>query len=96
MLRLSVIRSGKGRTQIVGLVNAGLVVITLLFLLPFFQNLPVATLAAIVIGSMIGVFDIDYFRKLRAFSVPEFWFAIAALLGEVIFVVLEGVGLHCS
>jgi sulfate permease, SulP family len=44
--------SAKAKSQLSSVVNAVLVVLTLLFLAPFFENLPEATLAAVVIHAL--------------------------------------------
>ena len=49
--------SAGARSQLSGLVVAGLTVITLLFLTGLFENLPEATLAAIVIGYALAKRD---------------------------------------
>ncbi len=45
--------AGGARSQVSGLVVAGLTVLTLLFLTPLFEDLPEATLAAVVIAALI-------------------------------------------
>lgn len=54
-----VIRRAGGQTQVVSLINAALVLLTLLFVLPLFFNLPNATLAAVVIQAMLGLLNFD-------------------------------------
>jgi high affinity sulfate transporter 1 len=91
MSRTSLVFGSGGRTQVALLVNGGLVILTLLFLMPFFQNLPNATLGAIVIHAMIGLLEPSYFRRLYRISRPEFWSSMAAFLGELFFGTLPGV-----
>jgi high affinity sulfate transporter 1 len=91
MSRTSLVFGSGGRTQVALLVNAGLVILTLLFLMPFFQNLPNATLGAIVIHAMIGLLEPSYFRRLYRISRPEFGYSMAAFLGELFFGTLPGV-----
>ena len=90
MSRTSLGLSSGGRTQLVSLVNAALVILTLLFLMPLFQNLPQATLGAIVIQAMTGLVDLKYFRRMYRISRPEFWYSLAAFLGELILGTLPG------
>jgi SulP family sulfate permease len=90
------------RTQLSGLVVAVMTVITLLFLTGLFEQLPEATLAAIVIAAVVELVDIRtliefkrvYTRRLgRAYGVaarPDFLAAIAALFGVLIFDTLPG------
>jgi MFS superfamily sulfate permease-like transporter len=62
--RGSVITRAGGKTQVVSLINAGLVILTLIFALPLFFKLPQATLSAIVITAMFGLLNFSYFRQL--------------------------------
>jgi sulfate permease, SulP family len=55
--RSSVNYDAGARTQISAIVCAGVIVVTLLWLTPVFTYLPHATLAAIIIVSVIGIFD---------------------------------------
>jgi MFS superfamily sulfate permease-like transporter len=90
------------RSQLSGVVCAALAVLTLLFLTSLFEELPDATLAAVVIAAVIELVDVGaltvlyrvYTRSLgRAFGVaarPDFTAAIAAMLGVLIFDTLPG------
>lgn len=88
-----VIRRAGGQTQVVSLVNAGLLFLTLLFVLPFFFNLPNATLAAIVIQAMFGLLNFAYLRQLFRIDRGEFVYAMAALFGVLVLGLLQGVAL---
>ena len=89
--RTSTVIGSGGRTQLTSLVNAGLVILTLLFLMPLFQNLPNAALAAIVIQAMTNLLNPGYFRKLYRVSRTEFWYSLATFLGELFLGILPGV-----
>ena len=91
------------RSQISGLVCAGLTVLTLLFLTSLFEDLPEATLAAVVIAAVMELVDIGalatlyrvYTRALgRAYggiaARPDFIAALAAMAGVLIFDTLPG------
>jgi SulP family sulfate permease len=91
------------RSQISGLVCAGLTVVTLLLLTGLFEDLPEATLAAVVIAAVIELVDIGalatlyrvYTRALgRAYggiaARPDFIAALAAMAGVLIFDTLPG------
>jgi high affinity sulfate transporter 1 len=91
--RASVILRAGGKTQVVSLINAGLVVLTLIFLIPLFFKLPSATLAAIVIVAMSGLLNFGYFRRLFRISRGEFAYAMAALFGVLGLGILQGVAL---
>ena len=84
------------RTQLSGLVVAALTIITLLTLTGLFQQLPQATLAAVVIAAVIELITPAlatlyrvYTRRLgRYYGVaarPDFIAAVAALLGVLVF-----------
>jgi len=88
-----VVRRAGGRTQVVSMVNAGLVLITLLFALPLFYKLPDATLAAVVIAAMSGLLNFKYLKNLYSINRSEFAYGIAALFGVIIFGILQGVAL---
>ena len=94
--------SAGARSQMSGLVVAVLTVITLLFLTGLFEDLPEATLAAVVIAAVIELVDIAalrgfyalYTRRLgRIYGVasrPDFIAAVAAMLGVLVFDTLPG------
>ena len=91
-----------GRTQLVGLIAAGLTMLTLLFLTGYFESLPVATLAAVVIAALVDLIDFsalrDFYRVYssrlgRAYGFAaraDFIAAVAAMLGVMIFGTLAG------
>jgi SulP family sulfate permease len=94
--------SAGARTQLSNLVVAVLTVVTLLFLTGLFEQLPEATLAAIVIAAVIELVDISalrrlyrvYSRRLGSIYGPaaraDFAAAIAAMLGVLVFDTLPG------
>ena len=82
-----------GKTQMAALFHAIFIILTLLFLMPLFKNLPLAVLGAIVVKAMIQMLDFSYFRKLGAISKLELSFALTAFLGVLVVGVLPGVAL---
>ena len=70
---------------------AALLVLTLVFLTGPLASLPIAVLAAILISSAIGLFDVRSLVTLRETSPQEFWLAIVTLLGVITVGVLPGV-----
>jgi sulfate permease, SulP family len=94
--------SAGARSQVSGLVVAVLTVITLLFLTALFEDLPEATLAAVVIAAVIELVDVGallelyrlYTKRLGriygAAARPDFIAAVAAMLGVLIFDTLPG------
>jgi SulP family sulfate permease len=94
--------SAGAKSQLSGLVVAALTIVTLLFLTGLFEELPEATLAAVVIAALIELVDIRslvelyrlYTRRLgRIYGVaarPDFIAALAALFGVLVFDTLPG------
>jgi SulP family sulfate permease len=94
--------SSGGRSQLSSIVCAGLTVVTLLFLTSLFEDLPEATLSAIVIAALIALVDLGALRDLyriytghlgRIYGVaarPDFIAAVAALMGVLVFDTLPG------
>lgn len=91
--RGSVILAAGGRSQVVSLVNAGLVILTLLVLMPLFRNLPQATLGALVIEAMIRSLKPEYVQKLRHIRIQEFRLFAIAFLGQLFLGVFPGIAL---
>lgn len=91
--KTSVAMEAGAKTQVSSLVNGGLVVLTLLFLMPLFRNLPHATLAAIVIEAMLGLANFSYLKNLRRLSPLEFSVAMVAFFGVLFLGVLQGISL---
>jgi anti-anti-sigma factor len=94
--------SAGGNTQLAGLAAAAFTILTLLFLTGLFEDLPDATLAAVVIAAVIELIDVHSLRRyyrlgtgpLRHLSGiaarPDFLAALAALMGVLIFDTLPG------
>jgi high affinity sulfate transporter 1 len=94
--------SAGGRTQMSGLVVAALTVVTLLFLTGLFEDLPEATLAAVVIAALIDLVDVPALTRLYRLHTSglgriygfaaraDFISALAALVGVLVFDTLPG------
>jgi high affinity sulfate transporter 1 len=94
--------SAGANSQLSGLVVAALTIVTLLFLTGLFEDLPEATLAAVVIAALIELVDVPALIRLYRFHTrgagralalaarPDFVAAIAALLGVLVFDTLPG------
>ena len=102
-LSKTAVNGGAGaRSQVSGLIVAALTILTLLLLTGLFENLPEATLAAVVIAAVIELIDIASLRRLyRVWTVRlgkiyghaarvDFLAALTALLGVLIFDTLPG------
>jgi SulP family sulfate permease len=84
-------RETGARSQLAGVVTAGVVALTLLFLTPLFENLPQATLGAVVIVAVAGLVDVTALRRIRRIRVRDFGLALVALAGVLVLGVLQGV-----
>ncbi len=94
--------SAGAKSQVSGLVAAVVTVLTLLFLTGLFEDLPEATLAAVVIAAVIELVDLPALVQLwrlatkhleRIYGVaarPDLIAAVAAMLGVLIFDTLPG------
>jgi sulfate permease, SulP family len=67
------------------------VVLTLLFLTPLFEDLPQATLGAVVIVAVVGLVDLAALRRIRRIRFRDHALALVALAGVLVLGVLEGV-----
>ena len=86
-----VVRAAGGRSQKASLVTAGTALATMLLLAPLLGLLPNATLAAVVIVYSAGLIKPMEFRAIRKVRTMEFRWAIAALLGVLVFGTLKGI-----
>jgi high affinity sulfate transporter 1 len=84
-------RRAGARSQIAGVVTAGLVVAVLFFLAPLVHLMPQATLAAVVVVPCAGMIRLRDFRAILQSRVMEFSWAIAALVGVVLVGTLKGI-----
>jgi SulP family sulfate permease len=80
------------RTGLASLTSGVTVLLTLLFLAPLFSNLPKPVLAALIIEAVVmGMMNVPEMRRLARVQRFDFWIAIAAILGTLLFGVLAGV-----
>jgi SulP family sulfate permease len=96
-----------GRTVIAAVTTKVAILATLLVLTPLFANLPYPVLAAVVIAAVLSFIDLPEFRRLLRFQraaqhskgrpvgivprQPEFWSALAAFAGTLLFGILNGI-----
>jgi high affinity sulfate transporter 1 len=89
--RTAVNDSVGGKSQMTGVVAAGLLVVVLLFFTGPLALLPVTVLAAVLINAAIGLFDVQSLLWLRRVSRQEFRLSMVTLLGVITVGVLPGV-----
>ena len=80
-----------GRTQLWAVFAAILCILTLIFLLPVFNNLPYSSLAAIVVVAMLGLSDLPSLFRSWTVHRYEFVYGMAAFIGVLVFDILPGV-----
>ena len=79
-----------GKTQLATLTAGALVLLTGAFLTPLFEDLPQATLAAIVIVAVAGFLRADELARFRRIRISALAFALLALIGVLTLGVLQG------
>jgi anti-anti-sigma factor len=80
------------KTGLASLTSGVTVLLTLLILAPLFSNLPKPVLAALIIEAVVmGMMNVPEMRRLARVQKVDFWIAIAAILGTLVFGVLAGV-----
>lgn len=82
-----------GRTQLMGLVCAAVVVLTGALLAPLFKTLPLATLGAIVIVAITGFFAVGELRRFARVRLRAIGLALAALVGVLVAGILPGLAI---
>jgi MFS superfamily sulfate permease-like transporter len=78
------------RTQLSSLVSAGVILLVVLFLAPLLQNLPTAVLGAIVLSSILGLFNFAELQRYYIQRKTDFYLAGTALIGVVFTDVMTG------
>ena len=80
------------RTGLASLTSGVIVLLTLLVLAPVFSKLPKPVLAALIIEAVVmGMMDLPEMRRLARVQRFDFWIAMAAIAGTLVFGVLAGV-----
>jgi sulfate permease, SulP family len=81
------------KSQVSSLAAAGMVLITLVALMPLFHNLPEAVLGAIVIYAVTRMMKVSELKRFYQFHVDEFAQAMLALLGVITVGILPGLAI---
>ena len=84
--RSAVVEEGGGRGPLSGLVAVGLLALVLLFFTPLFYYLPLPVLAAVIVFSVIKLFDVREMRRLARLAPRE----LAVLLVTFLFTLFTG------
>jgi len=79
--RTPVAEASGSKTQLTGVVGALVIALLLVFAPALLRNLPYTALAAVVISSAIGLFELGDLGRLYRIQRFEFWLSVAAFLG---------------
>jgi high affinity sulfate transporter 1 len=89
--RTAVAEQSGAKSQVTGLVGAGMVVVLLLFLNELLADLPQTALAAVVITAALSLMDLTVLRRYFAVRRTAWALSLVATAGVVLFGVLEGI-----
>ena len=89
--RTPVAEAAGSKTQATGITGAVAIALLLVFAPTLLQNLPNTALAAVVIASALGLFEIKDLRRLYRIQQWEFWLSMACFLGVAIFGPIPGI-----
>ena len=81
------------KSQVSSLVAAGMVLVTLVALMPLFHNLPQAVLGAIVVHAVARMMKVGELKRFYRFHPGEFGQAMLALVGVVTVGILPGLAI---
>ncbi len=91
--RTPVAEASGARTQLTGVVGAVAVALLLVFAPNLLKHLPSAALAAVVIASAIGLFEIGDLIRIHRIQPWEAWLSIVCLVGVAVFGAIPGIGI---
>jgi high affinity sulfate transporter 1 len=89
--RTAIAESAGGRTQVAGLVSAGIVVLVLLFLTAPLRFVPTVSLAAILIVTGLSLINWKDLRAIHRIEPQEFWLAVIATVGVLLFGAIQAI-----
>jgi len=91
--RTPVAEAAGARTQLTGIVGALAIALLLLLAPNLLRNLPTSALAAVVIASAIGLFEIADLKRIYRIQHWEFWLSMACFAGVAVLGAIPGIGL---
>ena len=91
--RTPVAEAAGAQTQLTGVVGALAVALILLLAPTLLRHLPYAALAAVVIASAIGLFEVADLIRIFRIQPWEFWLSIACFVGVAVLGAIPGIGL---
>ena len=91
--KTSVADTAGQRTQMASLINAGLVLLTMLLLASLFEELPSAALGAVVIDAMLGLISFVGMKRYYRVNRPDWIFFMGAMLGILFLGIIQGIAI---
>ena len=89
--RAAVVDQSGARTQLAGLVGAGLVAVLLLFLNGLLADLPQTALASVVIATALSLMDLGVLRRYAQVRASALTVSLVAAVGVILLGVLPGI-----
>lgn len=89
--RTPVAEAAGAKTQLTAIVSAVVIALLLVFAPQLLRYLPNTALAAVVIASAIGLFEISDLRRIYRIQQWEFWLSIACFAGVAVFGAIQGI-----
>jgi len=89
--RTPVAEAAGARTQLTGVVGALAIALLLILTPALLQDLPNAALAAIVVASAIGLFEVSDLRRIYRIQQWEFWLSMVCFAGVALFGAIPGI-----
>jgi high affinity sulfate transporter 1 len=91
--RTPVAEAAGARTQLTSVVGAVAIALLLLMAPNLLRYLPTAALAAVVIASAIGLFEVADLKRIYRIQQWEFWLSIVCFVGVAVLGAIPGIGL---
>ncbi len=89
--KTSVADAAGQRSQMASLINAVFILLTILVLASLFEQLPSATLGAVVIDAMVGLITLADMKRYRRVNRADWVFFMGAGLGILFFGIIQGI-----
>jgi MFS superfamily sulfate permease-like transporter len=91
--RTPVAEAAGAKTQLTAAVSAVVIALLLVFVPQLLRHLPNSALAAVVIASAIGLFEISDLRRIYRIQRWEFWLSIVCFAGVAVFGAIQGIAI---
>jgi MFS superfamily sulfate permease-like transporter len=91
--RTPVAEAAGAKTQLTAVVSAVMIALLLVFAPQLLRHLPNSALAAVVIASAIGLFEISDLRRIYRIQRWEFWLSIVCFAGVAVFGAIQGIAI---